>query len=197
MAHTAHGPAFHRLIDEHAPARQIAGGFIFTEGPVWHPVEQSLYFSDMPGDVRRRWDRGGVREVMRPSNKANGLTFDAELNLLACEHATSSLARFRADGRREVLVSHAEGRELNSPNDVCVHSSGAIYFTDPNGIALEASWWSEDPTLQAPDYTNDRYFKDPDPVPAFEELRAGGLRAIPRTTLVDEPTADYWVAERR
>jgi catechol 2,3-dioxygenase-like lactoylglutathione lyase family enzyme len=71
----------------------------------------------------------------------------------------------------------------------------SFYFTDPNGIALEASWWSEDPTLGDPDYSNDSYFKDPDPVPAFAELRAGGLKAIPRTTLVDEPTADYWVAE--
>ncbi|WP_144183254.1 isochorismatase family protein [Elioraea rosea] len=131
MAHTAHDPSFLRLIDEHAPVRQIGSGFTFTEGPVWHPVEQALYFSDMPGDVRRRWDRTGIREVMRPSNKANGLSFDAELNLLACEHATSSLARFRPDGRREVLASHSEGRELNSPNDVCVHSSGAIYFSDP------------------------------------------------------------------
>jgi catechol 2,3-dioxygenase-like lactoylglutathione lyase family enzyme len=71
----------------------------------------------------------------------------------------------------------------------------SIYFTDPNGIALEASWWAEDPTTSEPDYTSDNYFKDPDPVPAFAELRAGGLRAIPKTTLVDEPTADYWVAE--
>ena len=71
----------------------------------------------------------------------------------------------------------------------------SIYVTDPNGIALEASWWSEDPTLTTPDYADDTYFKDPDPVPAFEELRAGGLRSIPKTTLVDEPTADYWVAE--
>ena len=73
-----------------------------------------------------------------------------------------------------------------------IHS---IYFTDPNGIALEASWWAEDPTLQPPDYTDDTFFKDPNPIPAFEELRAGGLQAIPETTLVDEPTADYWVTE--
>jgi gluconolactonase len=131
MAHTAHDPAFERLIDLHAPVRQICSGFTFTEGPVWHSAEQALYFSDMPADVRRRWDRNGVREVMRPSNKANGLALDAELNLLACEHATSAVARFRPDGRREVLASHFEGRELNSPNDLCVHSSGAIYFTDP------------------------------------------------------------------
>ncbi|QXM24690.1 SMP-30/gluconolactonase/LRE family protein [Elioraea tepida] len=131
MARTALDAGFERLIDPHAPVRQICSGFIFTEGPVWYPQEQALYFSDMPGDVRRRWDRHGVREVMRPSNKANGLTFDAALNLLACEHATSAVARFRPDGRQEVLATHFEGRELNRPNDLCVHSSGAIYFTDP------------------------------------------------------------------
>jgi gluconolactonase len=131
MAHTAHDPAFLRLIDANAPVRQVASGFTFTEGPVWHPREQALYFSDMPADVRRRWDSGGVSEVMRPSNKANGLTFDGALNLLACEHATSAVVRFGADGRREVLATHVEGRELNSPNDLCVHSGGAVYFTDP------------------------------------------------------------------
>ena len=91
-----------------------------------------LLFSDMPGDVRRRWDaQRGVVEVKRPSNKCNGMTYDAELNLIVCEHATSSLIRERPDGRREVLASHFENQELNSPNDVCVHSSGAIYFSDP------------------------------------------------------------------
>jgi gluconolactonase len=131
MAHDALDPAFRRLIDEHAPVRQIGSGFTFTEGPIWHPTEQYLLFSDMPADVRRRLDRSGVREVLRPSNKSNGLTYDAELNLIACEHATSSVARFRPDGTREVLASHFEGRELNSPNDLCIHSSGAIYFSDP------------------------------------------------------------------
>ena len=71
----------------------------------------------------------------------------------------------------------------------------SIYFTDPNGIALEASWWADDPTGATPDYGNQSYFKDPDPVPAVTELREGGLKALPKTTLVDEPTADYWVAE--
>ena len=86
----------------------------------------------MPGDVRRRWDpESGVAEVRRPSNKCNGMTYDADLNLIVCEHATSSLVRERPDGGREILASHFEGKELNSPNDVCVHSDGSIYFTDP------------------------------------------------------------------
>ena len=124
-------PGFTDLVDPWAPVRQIGTGYQFTEGPVWHPRDQYLLFSDMPGDVRRRWDRSGVREVMRPANKCNGLTYDAELNLLACEHATSSLVRERPDGKREILASHFEGMELNSPNDVCVKSDGSIYFSDP------------------------------------------------------------------
>lgn len=65
----------------------------------------------------------------------------------------------------------------------------SIYFTDPNGIALEASWWADDPTADAPDYGDSTYFQDPDPVPAFAELRAGGLQRVPATELVDEPVA--------
>ena len=131
MAHAAKTPEFRGLIDEHAPVLQLGSGFTFVEGPVWHPTDHYLLFSDMPADTRRRWDRSGVREVMRPSNKGNGMTYDADLNLLVCEHATSSVARFRPDGGREVLAGHFEGRELNSPNDLCVHSDGSIYFTDP------------------------------------------------------------------
>lgn len=132
MAHVALRPGFENLVDPARPVEKVATGFTFTEGPVWHPVEQHLTFSDMPADVRRRWDeRGGVVEVMRPSNKCNGLTYDRDLNLIVCEHGTSRLMRERPDGRREVVASLFEGRELNSPNDVVVHSSGAIYFTDP------------------------------------------------------------------
>src|SRR5690625_2386778 len=132
MAHEALRPEFHDLIDEQAPLRQLGTGFTFTEGPIWHPLEHYLLFSDMPADVRRRWDeRDGVQEVMRPSNKGNGMTYDAALNLLVCEHSTSSVVRFRPGGQREVLASHFEGKELNSPNDLCVRSDGSIYFTDP------------------------------------------------------------------
>ncbi len=129
--HVAIRPSFAELVDLWAPVRQLGTGFQFTEGPVWHPREHHLLFSDMPGDVRRRWDRSGVREVMRPANKCNGMTYDAELNLIVCEHATSSLVRERPDRQRETLATHFEGMELNSPNDVCVKSDGAIYFTDP------------------------------------------------------------------
>ena len=132
MTHATLRPEFEDLIDPYAPVGQVGSGFTFTEGPIWHPVDQYLLFSDMPADVRRRWDAArGVAEVRRPSNKCNGMTYDADLNLIVCEHATSSLVRERRDGRREVLATHFEGQELNSPNDVCVRSDGSIYFSDP------------------------------------------------------------------
>lgn len=68
----------------------------------------------------------------------------------------------------------------------------SIYFTDPNGIALEASWWVNDPTGQAPT-ANDARYSDPDPVPAARELlETGTLHYLPQTSLVDEPTGDVY-----
>src|ERR1700712_4578074 len=132
MTHATLRPEFEELIDPYAPVGQVGTGFTFTEGPIWHPVDHYLLFSDMPADVRRRWDaKRGVAEVRRPSNKCNGMTYDADLNLIVCEHATSMLMRERPDGRREIVASHFEGQELNSPNDVCVRSDGSIYFSDP------------------------------------------------------------------
>ena len=69
----------------------------------------------------------------------------------------------------------------------------SIYFTDPNGIALEASWWTADPTGRPADYDDDRFFSDPDPVAAVQELvRDGALAWTPRTVLVNEVTKDIY-----
>ena len=127
-------PAFRELVDDRVELERLGTGFTFTEGPIWNP-EGYLLFSDMPGDTRRRWDeQSGVTEVAKPSNKGNGMTIDNEGRLVVCEHATSSVVRMDPDGTgsgREVLATHYDGKELNSPNDVVVKSDGAIYFTDP------------------------------------------------------------------
>jgi len=68
----------------------------------------------------------------------------------------------------------------------------SIYFTDNNGIALEASWWTVDPTGRPADHGDDRLFSDPDPVPAVAELAEGELAWVPRTVLVDEVTRDLY-----
>jgi len=145
MAVQAHKPEMLELIAEDAEVERLGTGFTFTEGPLWHP-DGYLLFSDMPGDVRRRWDEeSGVTEVANPSNKGNGMTWDLDGRLLVCEHVTSSLVRMNPDGTgsgREALATHYDGRELNSPNDVVVKSDGSIYFTDPTygrmpGFGLE------------------------------------------------------------
>ena len=125
-------PGILRLIEREAHVEQLCTGFRFSEGPIWNQREQRLYFSDMPGDVRRRWSEAeGVVEVRNPSNKCNGMTYDGKGNLYVCEHVTSSLVMERPDGTRRVLASHWQGKELNSPNDVVVRSDGTVYFTDP------------------------------------------------------------------
>ena len=55
------------LVDPNAEVQQLATGFTFTEGPIWHPTEHYLLFSDMPGDVRRKWTPRDVVEVHRTS----------------------------------------------------------------------------------------------------------------------------------
>lgn len=136
MAVTANSDKLSDLIAADALVEQVATGFRFTEGPLWNPVENCLYFSDMPNDVRRRWSAADGATVVRepsgmPANKCNGMTYDGDLNLYICEHSTSYLARETASGERQVLASHFGGKELNSPNDVVVKSDGAVYFSDP------------------------------------------------------------------
>lgn len=143
MAIKVKSEVLEELIDPAAEVERVATGFVFTEGPIWNRHEEFLLFSDMPGDVRRMWsESAGVQEVMRPSNKCNGMVYDAQGNLLVCEHVTSSLVRERPGGTRETLATHYRGKELNSPNDVVTRSDGTIYFSDPSygrvpGFGLE------------------------------------------------------------
>lgn len=123
---------FRSVVGHDIEIERLATGFQFTEGPVWHPYEHHLVFSDMPGDCMRRWDADrGLAVFRRPSNMANGNAYDPQGRLVTCEHATSRVTRTELDGAITTLASHFEGRELNSPNDIIVKSDGAIYFTDP------------------------------------------------------------------
>jgi len=81
--------------------------------------------------------------------------------------------------RRRLKSQHCE------VTDVVDHGFiRSIYFTDPNGIALEASWWVIDGTARDADFGDDRLFSDPDPVPAVRELeRTGSVSSVPETHL--------------
>ena len=115
-----------------ATFEKLGGGFLFTEGPLWHPTGKFLLFSDMPGDHLRRWSASdGVTTFRKPCNMSNGLAYDRQGRLVVCEHATSQLTRTEADGRSVPIATHYQGKQLNSPNDVVCRSDGGIYFSDP------------------------------------------------------------------
>ena len=120
------------VVGDNADVKRLATGFEFTEGPVWDPRTNSLIFSDMPGDIMRRWSNAkGIETFRTPCGKTNGNTWDRQGRLVSCEHA-SRVTRTEADGSVTVLATHYNGKELNSPNDIVVKSDGAIYFSDPS-----------------------------------------------------------------
>jgi gluconolactonase len=123
---------FRQVVGDDAQVEQVATGFTFTEGAMWNAKTSELVFSDMPGDIVRKWSEAdGVSTFRQPSNKQNGHYFDLEGRLISCSHAASNVTREENDGTITVLASHYGGKELNSPNDVIVKSDGAIYFSDP------------------------------------------------------------------
>jgi gluconolactonase len=131
-------PRFVDIVGEEVQLEELGAGFDFTEGPIWNPREKHLIFSDMPGDHMRRWsERDGITTFRRPSNMANGNTYDSLGRILTCEHATSRVTRTELDGSITVLATEWQGKQLNSPNDIVVAPDGSIYFTDPSFGRME------------------------------------------------------------
>ncbi len=140
-------PRFDQLVPRDATIEVLAMGFDWSEGPVWMPAsgnrESCLLFSDVPRNRIHRWRLGkGVDVFLEPSGfsgaggydsepGSNGLTLDREGRLVICEHGDRRVSRLEQGGGRKTLADSFAGKRLNSPNDVVVHSSGAIYFTDP------------------------------------------------------------------
>jgi gluconolactonase len=112
-------------------AERVATGFVFTEGPLWHP-EGFYYFVDVRSSVLYRLMPGRAPEVVREkTGGGNGTTFDLQGRLVLCEGDNRRVTRTGADGGIEVLMDRYEGKRLNRPNDVVCKSDGSIYFTDP------------------------------------------------------------------
>jgi gluconolactonase len=137
------------LVRPGAAVSRVATGFGFTEGPIWM-ADQSLHFSDIPGNTRYRWHPAdGLSVVRRPSNKSNGMTRHPDGSLLVCEHLTSCVSRESPDGgSRTVIASHHDGKELNSPNDVIAASDGSVFFTDPTYGRISPDFGVERPCEQ-------------------------------------------------
>ena len=123
---------FENLIPASTKVDRLAGGFRFTEGPIWLKDELALLFSDIPADTIYRWsETDGVNVYRKPSGNSNGLTLDIAGRLIACEHGNRRVSRTQIDGSVESLCDGFNSLPMNSPNDVVARSDGSIYFTDP------------------------------------------------------------------
>lgn len=110
---------------------RVAGPFELTEGPAWDG--QTLIFTDIPSSRIMRYDpKDGSCTVFRTgTTENNGLIFDKDGRLYACERSGRCVARYEKDGSRKVIVDRFEGKRFNSPNDLAVDTLGRIWFTDP------------------------------------------------------------------
>jgi len=136
-------PALDAIVPAGAKIEKLAGGLVFTEGPLWmRDGGGYLLFSDVPGNAIYKWSPGGkVVDFRRPvfPGKAgkgefigsNGQTLDKQGRLITCEHGNRRVSRTEKSGAIVTVVDRFEGKRLNSPNDVVFKSNGDMYFTDP------------------------------------------------------------------
>ncbi|MDH4440924.1 MAG: SMP-30/gluconolactonase/LRE family protein, partial [Rhizobium sp.] len=128
-----HDPHFRDLVVSSAVLEELYSGCRWAEGPVWFDDAGHLLFSDIPNQRILRWVEGGGVSVFRsPSNFANGHTRDRQGRLVSCEHGLRRVTRTEVDGSITVLADSHDGKKLNSPNDVIVHSDGSVWFSDPS-----------------------------------------------------------------
>ncbi len=136
-------PSLDEIISPGTKIQKLAGGFQFTEGPVWHP-DGYLLFSDPNANKIYRWSQDGQVTVFRTKSGysgfdvaeygqpgSNGLTLDREGRLTINEHGNRRVTRLEKNGQITILADRYDGKRLNSPNDLVYRSDGALYFTDP------------------------------------------------------------------
>ena len=135
--------AVNAIVPRDATVEKLAGGFQFTEGPVWHP-DGYLLFSDPNANTIYRWTPDGQVSVFRAKSGyagvdvgeygqpgSNGLTLDLEGRLTIDEHGRRRVVRQEKNGVVTILADRYQGKRLNSPNDLVYRSDGSLYFTDP------------------------------------------------------------------
>ena len=119
------------LVAPDAKVEKLAGGFKFTEGPAVD-AKGNMFFTDIPNNRIHIWSVEGKLSTFREkSGGANGLFFDKDGNLIACEGGNRRLTSITGAGEVTVLADKYNGKRLNSPNDLWIDPAGGIYFSDP------------------------------------------------------------------
>ena len=131
------------LAQPSSPEVEIAVTAAFTEGPT-ADAAGNVYFTDSPNNRILKLSADGTLSTFRqPSNRANGLVFDAQFRLLACEAGDKAagtpprVTRTNIEtGKIEVLAEGYDGKPFAAPNDITFDGKGRIYFTDLPGGAV-------------------------------------------------------------
>ena len=135
-------PAFDALVAPGAVIEKVAGGFKFTEGPLWRP-DRTLWFSDVQGNVVRSVTPDGKVTVLienaggasaAPADAfigPNGMAQAPDGSVWLAQHGGRQIVRINPDRSMTPIVSAFEGKRFNSPNDLVFARDGALYFTDP------------------------------------------------------------------
>ena len=135
-------PAFDALAPRDARIEKVAGGFQFTEGPLWRP-DGRLWFSDVIGNVVRSVTPAGQVELLiqesggktdAPAGSfigSNGMIAGKDGEVLLCQHTNRRIVRVGKDLKMTPFLEKFEGKRFNSPNDLAYKSDGSLYFTDP------------------------------------------------------------------
>ena len=126
------------IIPADAVLERVSDGCTFAEGPA-ADAAGNVYFSDCPNDRIMCYQIDGTTIIWKqPSQRANGMNFDAQGRLVTCcaggatyPGGARAVLRYEHDGSVTNLASHYNGKPLNSPNDLCFDTHGRIYFTDP------------------------------------------------------------------
>ena len=111
--------------------KKIHSGSIWNEGPCYIKRINKVIWSDIPNNRMLSYNFNKIEIFRSPSNFSNGNTLDNEENLISCEHGGRRLTKTSKENVITLVVDEYDHKRLNSPNDVCVHSNGTIFFTDP------------------------------------------------------------------
>ena len=105
MSSEMFSPGFSRIVKSDAALEKISGGHIFTEGPVWNNKENCLVWTDIIDNKIWKWVPGqGVRIIMHPSGKADGMCYDHDGRLLVAGWSSRTVWRWEHDGSTTVLA---------------------------------------------------------------------------------------------
>ena len=131
-------PATLESLFESTTPKQVATGFVFTEGPLWDP-SGFLYVSDVDARIHYRvFPDSGRKEVIREnSGGANGAVFDRQGRVVICEQDARQVRRYEKDGSLTLLASHHGTKRLNRCNDIVRGPGDTLIFTDPDKKGLK------------------------------------------------------------